>query len=745
MLLGLAAAAFPAAAAAPAAGVPAPPVPLAISRAAGAISIDGDLSDPGWQGAAKIDSFYETSPGDNLPASVPTTVWLTYDDRYLYIGVRCDDPDPSRIRAPYVDRDNVLGTDDNVAVFLDTRNDRRSAVELRVNPRGIQTDGVYNDANQNEDFSPDFFYDTAARITSFGWTAEYRVPFSSLRYPRADPQTWGILIWRNYPRAYRYAFHSAPIPRDSTCFICHAHEITGLSGLPSSNHLVAAPYGTAHQLSSRADPADPRSPLINRPLGGDGGIDVKWSPTGGSAIDGTFRPDFSQVESDVAQLTVNQRFALTYPEKRPFFLESVDLLDTPIPAVYTRSITSPEWGVRATDKEGSAAYTLLVAEDRGGGVAILPGPLASGAAPQDFHSTVAVGRLRQDFGTSFAGLLLTDREVAGGGHNRVIGPDFLWRPEGSDAVTGEVLYSDTRNPDRPDLSPLWQGQHLSSFNAFMNWTHQTRGLDWSLTGRDVGDGFRADVGFVPQVGYREGSGSFGLRFWPTGLFNYVRAYVTADAQSDSGGRTIDRNVYPGVLFWGRLDLVATAELHDEQVATIHRLLDQRYVFYSLQVDPGRRLPRILLTGKVGQAVDFVNERTGNGASLSLEATVRPADHLELLADGALQWLDVDAGQRSHRLFTATVERLKATWIFSARSLLRAIVERVDTQRNPSLYAVAVPPHDGSLTGSILYAYKLSWQSVLFVGYGDDRVLTADGSLLRTDHSFFLKLSYAFQF
>jgi len=172
---------------------PAPP-PITIRRAEGAIRIDGDLSDPGWKNAATIDKFYETQPGNNVQPKVKTIVYLAYDDHYFYIGVRCEDPDPSKIRAPYVERDNVIGTDDNIAVFIDTRNDKRTAMELRVNPRGIQGDAIFNDGNGNEDFSPDFFYDTAAKIDSGGWSAEYRIPFSSLRYPDRDVQTRNIMV-----------------------------------------------------------------------------------------------------------------------------------------------------------------------------------------------------------------------------------------------------------------------------------------------------------------------------------------------------------------------------------------------------------------------------------------------------------------------------------------------------------------------------------------------------------------------
>jgi hypothetical protein len=194
--------------------------PYHVARAQGPIAIDGDLGDPGWAGAAVVDRFYEASPGDNTEPQVRTVALLAYDDRYLYIGLRCFDPAPGSIRAPFVERDQVIGTDDNIALMLDTRNDHRSALELRVSPRGIQADGVYNDSNNSEDFAPDFFYDTAAKITAEGWQAEYRIPFSSLRYPRSDPQSWGLLVWRNYPRDQRYQIHSSPI-WGSNCWICH--------------------------------------------------------------------------------------------------------------------------------------------------------------------------------------------------------------------------------------------------------------------------------------------------------------------------------------------------------------------------------------------------------------------------------------------------------------------------------------------------------------------------------------------
>jgi hypothetical protein len=721
------------------ADAPPPPSPLTLHRAEGVIRIDGDLSDPGWKNAATIDKFYETSPADNIPAKVKTIVYLTYDDRNFYIGIRCEDPDPRKIRAPYVERDQVIGTDDNIAIFLDTRNDKRTAMELRVNPRGIQADGIFNDANFNEDFSPDFFYETAAKIDSGGWNAEYAIPFSSLRYANRDVQTWNILIWRNYPRDFRYAFHSAPVPRGSNCFMCYMHPLVGLTDLPSAGHMVAAPYVTAEQTEV------PRSglgtPLEREPFHKDGGLDVKWTPTANNAVDVTLNPDFSQVEADVAQITVNERFAVFFPEKRPFFLEGFDLFDTPLQVAYTRTITSPRWGLRSTGKLAGSAYTLLVTQDRGGGLTVIPGPLGSFFAPQDFKSTDAIGRIRHDIGQSFIGAVFTDREIRGGGHNRVIGPDFQWRPNQSDSVTGEVLYSNTANPNRPDLSLAWNGSRSSSHALYAGWNHQKASHDWFVEAKDLGDRFRADLGFLPQVGYREIDGGFGLRFYPEKkIFRFVRPNIFLDQQMDRDNNTIFRRISPGVTIQGAKNLQAFVGVRSDRIETGSGLLDQTYGNWFIQFDPPRRFTRIRFTGEAGQRIDFANNRVGHGASLGVGTTLRPMDKVTFDLNLNREWLDVTGG----RLYTASVERLKTTYSFSAKSLVRIIGQYISTDRNPTRYTFPVRAHSGSFLGSILYSYKLNWQTVLFVGYGDDRLLTTSNDLAKLDRTVFMKISYAIQ-
>jgi len=737
----LAAALLAASTATTAIATPPDPPPVAIQRLQGSITLDGKLDDSGWQSAAKIDQFFETSPGDNTLPKVKTTAWITYDDRYFYIAIRSDDPQPNLIRAPYVDRDAVIGTDDNIAVFIDTRGDKRSAMELRVNPRGIQGDAIFNDSNQNEDFSPDFFYDTAASIDAGGWSAEYRVPFSSLRYSDSDVQKWNIQVWRNYPRDFRYAFHSVPIPRNANCFLCHMQPIAGLTGLPKAGHFVAAPYVTAQQVERPE--GNLGTPLERAPLKKDAGLDVKWTPSQNQAVDLTINPDFSQVEADVAQITVNQRFAVFFPEKRPFFLEGFDLFDTPLQVAYTRTITAPRWGARSTGNIAGTAYTLLVTDDKGGGLTIIPGALGNDFAPQDFKSYDTIGRVRHDIGASFVGGVLTDREIDGGGHNRVIGPDFQWRPTQSDSIIGEALVSNTRNPNRLDLSPLWNGESSSGHAFYGAWFHQARKFDSGIEAKDLSDNFRADLGFLPQVGYREVDAGLGLRFFPkSGLFSFIRPNIFLDYQRDQHDSTIFRLISPGVFVQGKKNLGASIVFRPKEQSRVgDKLLEQTYVPWNFQIDPSRRFTRISLNGRLGEFIDYANERVGHGGNYGIDITVRPIDQLTVEGIVNREWLNAGGG----RLYTAQVERLKTIYSFSAKSLVRVIGQYVKTDREPSRYLFTVPPHSGSFLGSILYSYKVNWQTVLFLGYGDDRVLDSQSAdLLKLDRSLFFKLSYAIQ-
>jgi Domain of unknown function (DUF5916) len=726
---------------------------IPIKRAAGKVVVDGELDDDGWRDASRIVKWYEVNPGDNTEPKVKNVGFLTYDDKFFYAAFQFDDPNPSALRAPFAERDNLgSGYYDYGGIILDTGNTGRTATFFLVTPRNVQYDAVTDDAS-GEDSSPDFFWDSAAKITDHGWNIEIRIPFSSLRYRNADPQTWGILLYRNYPRERHYQFFSAKLPRDSNCFICHSNTLSGLEHLPGGGHLVAAPYVSA---SEAAHPREENgSPLVSDPVKPHAGLDVKYTPNADNAIDFALNPDFSQVEADTAQISVNERFALFFPEKRPFFLEGADLFQTPLQAVYTRAITSPDWGGRVTGKQAGMRYTMLVAQDSGGGSVIIPGPNGSSLAPQEFGSTDIIARVKRDIGASFVGLLVTDRElhhsdVPNGsertaGNNRVIGPDFHWRPSGNDSVGGQLLYSVSRTPNRPDLADEWTGRRLSGHAADLRWDHSSTHVDWSSEYREIADGFRADMGFVPQAGYRDIVATGGWTVRPKGFISRERTWLFFDRQVDRSGALISRSVIPGLGMDTRWNGFLQFRYIDDRVRARDRLLNRHQVGYVARYSPSRRVSQISLDGTIGTEIDFDNARSGSGSSINIGANVNATQHLELELLENNRWLNVDDPARgAGRLFSARVSRVRSTYTFTSRLFVRAIAQYVSTTRTPHLYIEAVDRRSGSFTGSILLAYKLNWQSVVFLGYGDDRDLIDQARLRPVGRQFFVKVSYAVQ-
>jgi hypothetical protein len=376
---------------------------------------------------------------------------------------------------------------------------------------------------------------------------------------------------------------------------------------------------------------------------------------------------------------------------------------------------------------------------------------------------VFIARAKRDIGLSFVSVLATDREhhhvseggieqpADPGGYNRVVGPDFQWRPSGQDVVAGQWLYSNTKTPNRPHLADEWTGQTLTGHASQVQWSHNTTHVDWFARYRDISEGFRADTGFMPQVGYREATGNTGWTFRPTNFLSRIRTFVDMGRQLDMSGSVISRNVQPGVGMDSKLSGFMQFQYVDNTVRTPDGVLIGRRQFqYYVQFSPSGFLAQIQSDANLGEDIDFENSRPAHGPTINTSATLRPTDHLELALLANQQWLNVDdAVGVSRRLFTARVFRVKGTYTFTSRLFARAIAQYVSVDRDPSLYYKPVPAQTGTFGGSALLAYKLNWQSVMFVGYGDDRELAAIAAdqarrLAPLDRQVFVKVSYAFQ-
>src|ERR1051326_1024553 len=344
--------------------------PVRIAKFDKAPVIDGRLDDDVWKTAAVFKDFYQTSPGDNVAPSKPTETMIGYDAKTLYIAFHCFD-EPDKVRATVAKRDDVLNSiEDSIRVLLDTFNDKRKAYVLAFNPLGIQMDGIRTEG-VNVDFSVDIVMQSKGTLTEDGYVVEVAIPFKSLRYEAGKGKLWGIQIFRIIQRFNGEQDSWMPISRDINGILNQAGHITGLEGISAERTLELIPSITVSETGKLLPHFDfiPNDPgrMVNEPIKLDLGLTAKYTLTPTSTINLTINPDFAQVEADATVVTTNQRFPIFYQEKRPFFLEGIDMFQLPLNVVHTRTIIDPEVAVKLVGKSGRNSYGLMMAADKGPG------------------------------------------------------------------------------------------------------------------------------------------------------------------------------------------------------------------------------------------------------------------------------------------------------------------------------------------------------------------------------------------
>jgi hypothetical protein len=468
--------------------------------------VDGNLDDQVWGRAARLTGFSQYQPVDGRPAEEPTEVLVWYSPDAIYFGIRARETHGNVVRATHANRDNI-DSEDQIQILLDTDNARQIAFLFGVNPYGVQQDGTrsaqfaggaggpsatgggfrnINPLEGSVDLNPDYFFESKGRLIEGGYEVEVRIPFKSLRYQDSRVQSWGIHILR---RVQHSGFQDtwAPAVRANANFLAQSGSLDGLHDLQRGLVLEATPTLTAH--------AD-RSPAVGNnqdyqrkaELGGD----VRWGIRQNLTLNGTINPDFSQVEADVGQVLLNERFALFYPEKRPFFLDGLELFDSPNQLIYTRQIVAPLGGVKLTGKLGGTnVASMIVGDDRqyswGGN-----------------HSPLfGVSRIRYDYGSSNTlGAVLTTRED-GSSFSRVAAGDFRFYHSKLYFAQFQAAGSWTDSVGNRRNGSLLQA----------DWDRTGRQWGFHYTVRSLDPGFKAAAGFVNRTGIIE-----------TRVFNRVSFY-----------------------------------------------------------------------------------------------------------------------------------------------------------------------------------------------------------------------------
>jgi hypothetical protein len=467
-------------------------------------------------------------------------------------------------------------------------------------------------------------------------------------------------------------------------------------------------------------------------------LDVKFRASPATVFDATLNPDFSQVDLDTPQLSTNRQFAVSFPEKRPFFLEGLDILDSPLQAIYTRSITNPAWGVRGTHR-GTWDGVLLTTADDGGGVIVLPGSLTTGFQAQDFSSHATIGRVRMPLGAVAVGALLTDRRT-GGAYNTVAGPDIAWRLSPTTRVNAQWLTSRTRGDG--EFPGIGDRQAASGDAASIDLLHESRHWRGTLLLRELDEDFRADNGFIPQVGIRQVATELRYRFVDLPVVSELAPYVTTDNREDFSGATVSAAPRLGLQATLPRNTVLIAEWRPQERVRVRadselRSLSQSYV--SLTTSPGARIPVLSLSAILGEAVDFTTDRVGRGETLAASLLWRPLSRIELepRIDFTAVRTDQSGGEQAQTARESAAQ-LFATLHLTTRDRFRLIFQRIQVEREePSARGHLVDRNQ--FVGSLLFTHERSLVRRIYVGVSFVHASTELDPTARDTVEFFLKL------
>jgi hypothetical protein len=739
-------------------------------------TIDGILDEPVWRRAARLTGFSQYQPVDGRPADEPTEVLVWYSPDAIYFGIRAREIHGNVVRATHANRDNI-DSEDQIQILLDTDNARQIAFLFGVNPYGVQQDGTrsaqfaggaggpsatgggfrnINPLEGSVDLNPDYFFESKGRLVEGGYEVEVRIPFKSLRYQDAKVQSWGLHILR---RVQHSGFQDtwAPAIRANANFLAQSGTLDGLHDLKRGLVLEATPTVTAH--------AD-RSPTIgngNYQRKADLGGDVRWGIRQNLTLNGTINPDFSQVEADVGQVLLNERFALFYPEKRPFFLDGLELFDSPNQLIYTRQIVAPLGGVKLTGRLGGTNIaSMIVGDDRQYSWAGNHSPL------------FGVSRIRYDYGSgNTLGAVLTTRED-GANYSRVAAGDFRFYHS--------KLY-------------------FAQFQAAESWTDSVRNslkgsllqADWDRTGRAWGfhytlrsldPGFKAAAGFVNRTGIIEDRVFNRLSFYgaPGALVQTYGAFFGQDriwnntgtghglAEGTesitpsatirggwqlSGAITHSYFAFDPSLYSGLTVQQSVGSVIDTSAFIVPTPEKNEWAGSLRMTTPTYRAFSGTASITEGEVPIFSEATPGNSSRIDAALDVRPTTAIR----SSLQFSRLTIARKADgsRFSSETIPRIKVEYQVSPPIFLRFVGQYTarsravlrDRKGNPILVNAVLDTGEvtNEFSADWLFSYRPVPGTLLYLGYGstlDEPREFRFQNLRRTRDGFFGKISYLFR-
>jgi hypothetical protein len=713
-------------------------VSLRIPRVSRAPRPDDFLTGRGREAEARVTDFRQYEPGDGVPASQKTTAYLSYDDKNLYVVFDCKD-DPGKIRARMAKREDIE-SDDKVVVNLDTFHDRQHCYSFRVNPLGIQLDGIFTEG-QGSDDTFDTLWHSDGRIYDQGYIVWIAIPFRSLRFRSSESQSWGIALGRTLQRNNEMSCWPYVTQRIET-FVGQFAVLEGLERISPGRNMQLVPYwafSRAHYL----DPLAEGGPAFAHDTEVRPGLDAKFVLRNALTLDVALNPDFSQVESDEPQVTVNQRFEVFFPEKRPFFLENAGFFQTPIQLFFSRRIADPQFGARITGKVGRWNLGAIAMDDRAPGeIAGETGPVVGGRAG------IGIVRVQREFrNESSVGFLATSRDDTSGS-NRVYSVDTRLRLNPNWALIGQLAQSDTRQSN---------GVRQKGPAAWAELSHNGRHLVYASRFSDRSPDFHTDLGFIPRVDIRQMEQYFRYYWRPrnslvalfgpdvTATLNWNRQGQVQDWIADvSFGANLKgptgmgcRRVYAFELYQGR---------GFRKHATDCGVTTQRFKWLEVVADLGWG-PSINYYPASGSVPSLAN---ATSATFSLR--FRPNPRFRCDQSYIYSRLGARSGSSAPApaVFNNHILRTRLNYQFTRPLSVRAIIDYNAALPNPSLVNLE---RTKRLTADVLVTFLLNPGTALYLGFTDryenlfiantdPRTLARTGMPdTSTGRQFFVKLSY----
>jgi len=737
-------------------------IPLAtlnIPHSTKSIVLDGEVDDLAWQHALPVELDIVNSPWDNLASPIKTTAKLIENGEFLYIAFIAYDPKPSKIQGFLTDRDKAW-SHDLVGIKLDTHNNRRLNYEFFVNPYGVQNDATFNEITGLANESWDGLWHSFGKKTEQGYQVEMAIPYNILNFKENDNiKKWAIELVRTYPRETTLRISHVAINRNNPCWLCQYPEAVGFKDAKIGKNLRLTP-STTYRNQAKRDVYDAKDTWRNSENNIDASLDLRWGINTSNLLNATVNPDFSAIESDSGQLSVNTNFSLFYQEKRAFFLDNSDYFSSDFDLIYTRNIADPDYGVKFTGRTNKHSYGIFLTNDTETNI-LLPGNLQSNVATLAKESQSGALRYRFDYNDDLTIGTIATLRSADDYHNYVYGVDGRYRLSDSSAIKAQLIGSDTLyNENMEIVSFAINNTNNPSFEDYafkINFLHDSEHWLVKLDHQDIGADFRADLGFMPKVDIKTDTAKVKRTFYAeqASLWQEASLSGTWEIIHNTNNELIEKTLSASFAIDGPMQSYLSLDFtHGEKVGlrTNTALLtikdnsslfseDQFSLYGNIYLN-NRTYLSLDLT--VGDKIDYSNNRLGQLIESTANITVFITDHLEVDFYQTYSQLEAKNSKGiNDNVYVENISELRVSYQFNVHSYLKLSLIYNDIDRNPDNNLVLNSQKNKYLSSQLIYAYKLNPQTVFFLGYSDQSLQDDYLKTLRKEErTFFTKISYA---